>query len=103
MVNHLRNTSNVDTDVTLYNRKKYLLGTLVRFRDVIQWFSVENLGSYLYKESYEYFTPFRQVDITHRSRTARLDNIEIARLMRKTGSISKEKIANLKVQLKFIL
>ncbi|CAH1114772.1 unnamed protein product [Psylliodes chrysocephalus] len=100
MSNHFRVT---ERDMKLYNRKKDLLKEKVRFRDGIKWFRVEHYGSYMFKECYDYHTPFKKVSVTQVMNVIpHIDNIVIVRNPNRKNVVSKEKIENLKEQLQFV-
>lgn len=106
MSKHFRNFDKLTTDLKIYSTKvKDCLGEKVRFRDGIKWIRVEKFGSYLYKECYDEYTPFKQVNLVDSEKVDTVslaNNIFIPRLDANVGSISGEKIENLKQQLKFI-
>ncbi|GBN15885.1 hypothetical protein AVEN_257900-1 [Araneus ventricosus] len=68
------------------------------------WDCLMNFGSYLFKENFGRYTPFREEDIHKdlKKKSSLTDDIDILRLFRKTGTLSKEKVENLKEQLCFI-
>lgn len=104
MTNHFRKTENLERNLKLYNRKKDELKQQVPFRDGIKWVRVETYGSYLFKESYDYNTPFKQVNIMRNLNDSGAADLpeHIERDPTKTHEISKEKIEDIKQQLKFI-
>lgn len=65
MTNHFRNINMLQTQLKVIKKKKNLLNEKVPFRDGIKWVRVEEFGSYLYKENYDPFTPFKKVSILH--------------------------------------
>ncbi|CAG9785725.1 unnamed protein product [Diatraea saccharalis] len=74
---------------------------LLSFRDGVKWIRVDEYGSYLYKESYDEMTPFQKVDIF--KKRGQVDpNFEVSRVDGKYGTVSIEKKANIKDQLKFV-
>lgn len=99
---HFRIFDDLATKLNLLNRKKNTLGENVPFRDGIKWIRVCEYGSYLYKESFDPYTPFKQVNIIRNSRIPLPLKVEIERLGKKTGELSSEKIANLKSQLQYV-
>ena len=104
MEHHFRNTEDLPKKMKLFNRKKDLSNEKVRFRDGIKWLRVETYGSYLFKESFDYYTPFKEVSILKypKNKSSLPEEFNIPRLCRKTGSLSMEKIENLKEQLCFV-
>uniref|UniRef100_A0A6P7H3U7 Uncharacterized protein LOC114345780 n=1 Tax=Diabrotica virgifera virgifera TaxID=50390 RepID=A0A6P7H3U7_DIAVI len=88
----------------LMNRKKDLLNEKVNFKTGIKWIRVDVFGSYLFKESYDYYTPFKMVCILKQKNFPSLlpEEFNIPRHIQNTGSLSKEKVDNLKEQLCFI-
>ena len=103
MTNHFRKTDSLDKEMKLFNRKKDCLKEQVRFRDGIKWFRIDTYGYYMYKESYDYYTPFKQVNINKMLKeTPDLENLAIAREPNKKNQITQEKIDNLREQLKYI-
>lgn len=76
----------------------------VPFRN-LKWIRVEEFGSFLYKESYCETTPFKKVSLLRANRTSsviKTIEIKIDRLKQHKGSLSEEKVKNLKDQLKFV-
>lgn len=63
MANNFRDTGNVMQNMKPINRKKDFLGEKVQFRDGIKWTRVDEYNSYLFKESYDSYTPFRKINI----------------------------------------
>ncbi|KAL4702600.1 hypothetical protein ACJJTC_016076 [Scirpophaga incertulas] len=63
MTDHFRKIDDLQNKLHLINRKKDVNKDKVSFRDGIRWIRVEEYGSYLYKESYDEYTPFKKVDI----------------------------------------
>lgn len=103
MANHFRKTDDLMTKMKLYNRKKDLLKETVHFRDGIKWIRVDEYGFYLFKESYDPNTPFKKVNIKRYVKDEEEPmNIDIPRLLEKTGELSEEKKKDLKQQLTFI-
>lgn len=88
----------------LVNRKKNVLNEKVNFRDGVKWIRVDTFGSYLYKESYDPFMPFKKVSLLRNSNKEEESsvNISISRLPNKNGKISDEKLANIKDQMKYV-
>ncbi|GBO20261.1 hypothetical protein AVEN_103932-1 [Araneus ventricosus] len=84
--------------------KKDLLNDKVHFRDGIKLIRVDTFGSYLFKENFDGYTLFREVNIhiELKKKSSLTDDFAILRLFRKTGTLSKEKVENLKEQLYFI-
>jgi hypothetical protein len=103
MSDHFRDFDHLQNDLNLTNRKRNVLNEKVMFRDGVKWIRVDEFGSYLYKECYDEFTPFKKVDILKkRGNEVERQNLSISRLGRKTGSISEEKLKDLKQQQVFI-
>lgn len=103
MTEHFRKIQDLAKNLNIMNRKKDELNEKVRFRDGIKWLRVEEYGSYLYKESYDNFMPFRKVNIIKNKRITELPkDIQIERHMVKYGTISDEKKSNLAEQLKYV-
>lgn len=104
MEHHFRDIDEVASSLRLINRKKDVLGQTVRFRDGIKWIRVEEYGSYLFKESYDPYTPFRKVNIL-RYKSDKEDsvfNIAVPRIGKKIGVLSTEKKSDVKDLLKFV-
>lgn len=101
---HFRDTENVMKNMKLINRKKDLLNEKVHFKTGIKWIRVEMFGSYLFKESYDYYTPFKMVCILKQKNSPSIlpEDFHIPRQLQNTGSLSKEKIENLKEQICFV-
>lgn len=101
---HFRVTEDLPNKMKIFNRKRDLSNEKVRFRDGIKWLRVERYGSYLFKECYDYYVPFKEVNILRdpKSKSPLPKDVSIPRLCKKTGSLSKEKIENLKQQLCFV-
>lgn len=104
MEHHFRDTEDLPQKMKLMNRKKDVLNEKVYFRDGIKWIRVDTYGSYLFKESFDYYTPFKEVNIHKnlKNPSSLPENFDIPRSFRKTGVLSKEKRENLKEQLCFI-
>ncbi|KAL4713396.1 hypothetical protein ACJJTC_010381 [Scirpophaga incertulas] len=100
MTDHFRKIDDLQNKLHLINRKKDVNKDKVSFRDGIRWIRVEEYGSYLYKESYDEYTPFKKVDILKKNIAS--ENFDIERIGRKYGTVSSEKKANIKDQLPFI-
>lgn len=88
----------------LINSKKDVLNEKVYFRDGIKSICVDTYRSYLFKESLDYYTPFKEDNIhKYLKISASLpEKFSIPRSFRKTGALSKEKREKLKEQLCFI-
>ncbi|GBL87784.1 hypothetical protein AVEN_81380-1 [Araneus ventricosus] len=104
MEHHFRDTEDLPKKMKLFNRKKDLLNEKVHFRDGIKWIRVDTFASYLFKENFDRYTLFREVNIHKdlRKKSSLTDDFNILRLFRKTGALSKEKVEKLKEQLCFI-
>ncbi|GBN25140.1 hypothetical protein AVEN_200191-1 [Araneus ventricosus] len=63
MTPHFRNFKDLHYKLQLTNRKRNVLSEKVSFRDSVKWIKVEDLGSYLYKDYYDPYTPFKKVDL----------------------------------------
>lgn len=104
MHNHFRDFEDFDKKLGLINRKKNLGNEKVPFRN-LKWIRVDEFGSFLYKESYCETTPFKKVSLLRANRTSNTNkklDIKIHRLKQQKGSLSEEKVKNLKEQLKFV-
>lgn len=104
MRDHFRETEDLPSKLKLYNRKVDFAKNAVKFRDNVKWIRVDEYGSYLYKTCYDDYTPFMKVDICKSSKqNFNLEGpITISRTLRPYGTLKKEKIENIKEQLKFI-
>lgn len=104
MKDHFRDMEDLPTKMKLYNRKVDVVKNKLKFRDNVKWIRVTEYGSYLYKPCYDEYTPFMKVDISKsRKETPRLEvPVDIPRLLRPFESLKKEKVENLKEQLKFV-
>ncbi|CAH0731398.1 unnamed protein product, partial [Brenthis ino] len=100
MSGHFRNISCLHEKLNLINRKKDVNKSKVNFRDGIRWIREEEFGSYLYKETYDVMTPFKNVDILKRK--SRPDDFILERVSGSYGTITREKKDNIKDQLKFV-
>lgn len=91
----------------MIHRKKNVLNEKVLFRDGIKWIRVVEFGSYLYKESYDEYVPFKEVSLYKNSvppeNYVPPKDINFPRICHKTGTISEKKIANIREQMPFIL
>lgn len=105
MRNHFRKTDNLEKEMKLFNRKKDCLKEQVRFRDGIKWFRTDKYGYYMFKECYDYNMPFKQVNINRSMKydeSPNLENIIVERDQNKKNPVTREKIDNLREQLKYI-
>ncbi|GBN82157.1 hypothetical protein AVEN_168835-1 [Araneus ventricosus] len=98
MEHYFRDTEDLPKKMKLFNRKKDLLNEKVHLRDGIKWIRVDTFGSYLFKENFDRYTPIREVNIHKdlKKKSFLTDYFDILRLFRKTGTLSKEKVENLK-------
>lgn len=101
MEHHFVNIENLHSKLSLMNKKKNTDGDKVCFRDGIKWIRVTEFGSYEYKECYDENVPFKKVNILKNKNNQRL-NFNIQKITEKTGSISKEKLENIKTQITFV-
>lgn len=101
MTSHFRSFDNLSTQLRLFNRKKNTLNEKIAFRDGIKWIRVERYGYYLYKDTYDEYTPFKEVCILKGKGDVKPDNIALPRIQN-YGSISDEKLENLEVQVKYV-
>lgn len=85
-------------------QEKDLLNEKVSFRDDIKWFRKESIGSHLFKETYDYYTPFKMVILYKEgNRSPSLpQDFAISEIFKKFNWLTKEKIQNLKEQLCFV-
>uniref|UniRef100_A0A1B6LKB9 DUF7869 domain-containing protein n=2 Tax=Graphocephala atropunctata TaxID=36148 RepID=A0A1B6LKB9_9HEMI len=104
MRDHFRETQDLSTTLKLYNRKSDVVKNPVKFRDMVKWIRVDEYGSYLFKPCYDENTPFMKVDICKsRKQSQSLQGpVTIPRTIRAFGQLKKEKIDNIKEQLKYI-
>lgn len=105
MAQYFRDVDNLPNKLGLVNKKKNLLNEKVPFRDGIKWIRIEEFGSYLYKESYDEYTPFKKVSLFKNNPPEDYSpptDIEFTRIYHKTGNISQPKIDNIREQLPFI-
>lgn len=100
MSEHFRHINDIQERLQLINRKKDVVKEKVYFRDGIRWIRVEEYGYYSFKETYDEMTPFKKVNIMKKS--SRPEKFDVGRVGRKYGTISQEKKANLKEQVKFV-
>lgn len=101
MTDHFRKINDLQLNLNLINRKKNTNNGKISFRDGVKWIRVDEYGSFLYKESYDEMTPFQKVDIL-KKRGQINPNFEVPRVNGKYGTVSLEKKANIKDQLKFV-
>ncbi|KAF6210534.1 hypothetical protein GE061_013640 [Apolygus lucorum] len=101
MTNHFRDFTNLTSGLRLINKKKDLLGLKVPFRD-LRWIRVEEYGSYLFKQSFLEFEPFRKVNILRNGATTSCEISSVQRLEEHAGILSEEKINDLQQQLLFV-
>ncbi|GBM92237.1 hypothetical protein AVEN_203042-1 [Araneus ventricosus] len=104
MEHHFRDTEDLPKKMKLFNRKKDLLNEKVHFRHGIKWIRFDTFGSYLFKENFDHYTLFIDVNIHKdlKKKSCLTDDFDILRLFRKTGTMYKENVENLKEQLCFI-
>ncbi|CAG9772086.1 unnamed protein product [Ceutorhynchus assimilis] len=92
---------------TVNDMESYFRDAEIPFRDGIKWIRVVEFGSYLYKESYDEYVPFKKVSLfKNNSPPANYvppTDIEFPRIGHKRGNISEKKIANIREQMPFIL
>lgn len=84
----------------LYNNKRNVLNEPIKFRDSIRWIRIEKFGYYLYKDCLDEHVPFKRVNI-HKNVTEPID-FELKRKEMNRIAVKKEKIDNLREQIKFI-
>lgn len=101
---YFRELEDLPKNMKLYNRKVDVVKNPLRFRDNVKWIRVTEYGSYLYKPCYDEYTPFMKVDISRsRQETPTLEGpVDLPRLLRPFGTLKKEKVENLREQLKFV-
>lgn len=102
MLHYFRQFDDLATKLNLINRKKNTLNENVSFRDGIKWIRVCKYGSYMYKENFDPNTSFKEVNLIRNSHMPPPDNVDIERIGTKTGQLSAEKIANLKIQVQYV-
>ncbi|GBM34018.1 hypothetical protein AVEN_166449-1 [Araneus ventricosus] len=68
------------------------------FRDGIKWNRVDTFGSYLFKDKFDCYTSFREINILKdlKKKSSITDYFDILRLFRKTGTLSKKKLKTLR-------
>lgn len=101
MENHFQNIETLSSKLNLINKKKNNDGEKVLFCDNIKWIQTSKFGSYQYKESHDENVPFQTVNIFKEKKKNSI-NYTLERLTEKTGNISKEKLDNIRTQVKFI-
>lgn len=103
MENHFKDISVIEKSMNLLNKKKNILDEKVFLRDHIKWIRVQEYGSYMYKDTLDQNTPFLQVNILkNRHKKIDEDTFTLELIKNKSNSLSEEKIANLKEQIKFV-
>lgn len=106
MTSHFRNFKDLPKKLKLMNRKKNILNEKVAFRDDVKWIRVEEFGSYLYKDCYDPYTPFKKVNLFKKNRGAakpvQVEEVELQRTIETGASLTTEKIQNLQQQLPYI-
>lgn len=102
MTNHFHDFDQLASKMNLTNRKTNTLKEKAMFRDSVKWIRVDEFGSYLYKECYDEYTPFKKVDLLKKNGKVDGSGLSIARLRKKTGSLSEEKLSDLRNQQAFI-
>ncbi|KAG8279531.1 hypothetical protein J6590_103066, partial [Homalodisca vitripennis] len=105
MTNHFRKTDKLGERNETVEQKKDCLKEQVRFRDGIKWFRIDTYGYYMFKECYDYNMPFKQVNINRSMKddeTPNLENLVLERDLNKKNPVTREKIDNLREQLKYI-
>lgn len=103
MTNHFRDIDNLQTQLKVVQKKKNLLNEKIAFRDGIKWLRVEEFGSYLYKENYDSYTPFKKVSILqNEKRKPDSGSVQFRRVNEKVGKLSEKKLANLRDQLPYV-
>ncbi|GBN13366.1 hypothetical protein AVEN_127509-1 [Araneus ventricosus] len=63
MTPHFRNFIDLHNKLQHTNRKRNVLNEKAVFREGVKWIRVEEFGSYLYKDCYDPYTPFKKVDL----------------------------------------
>lgn len=107
MKDHFRDFQNVQSQLKLVNRKKNCMDEKVPFRD-LKWIRTEEYGSYLYKSSHLENMPFLKVNLMKKTKDKitttppLLERYTMPRLTAPQGSLSEEKIDNLRSQLEFV-
>ncbi|KAG8313816.1 hypothetical protein J6590_106816, partial [Homalodisca vitripennis] len=74
-------------------------------QDGIKWFRIDTYGYYMFKECYDYNMSFTQVNINRsikNDETPNLENLVLERDLNKKNPVTREKIDNLREQLKYI-
>ncbi|XP_074039492.1 LOW QUALITY PROTEIN: uncharacterized protein [Leptinotarsa decemlineata] len=105
MEQYFRDVDSLPNKMGLVNKKKNLLNEKVPFRGGIKWIRIEEFGSYLYKESYDEYKPFKKVSLSKNNppkNNSPPTEFEFTRIHNKTGNISEQKIQNIREQLPFI-
>lgn len=95
MEQYFRDTDGLPNKMGLVHKKKNLLNEKVPFRDGIKWIRIEEFGSYLYKESYDEYTPYKKVSLFKNPPAQNYvppTDIEFTRIHHKTGIISEKKL-----------
>ncbi|GBM41655.1 hypothetical protein AVEN_46928-1 [Araneus ventricosus] len=60
MTPNFRNFKALHNKVQLTNRKRNARNEKVAFRDSLKWTRIEKFGSYMYKDCYDTYTPFKK-------------------------------------------
>lgn len=106
MTSHFRNFKDLPKKLKLINRKKNIVNEKVAFRDEVKWIRVEEFGSYLYKDCYDPYTPFKKVNLLKQNRGAtnpvQIEEVDLERTTETGASLTSEKIQNLQQQLPYI-
>ena len=93
-------------DSGYYTQKKNTLNEIVHFRDGVKWIRIEKFGTYLYKESYDPNTPFKEVSLlkNEKKRPQRIvpKDVGLTRIRNKTSNISEKKLENIKDQIIYV-
>ncbi|KAG8332640.1 hypothetical protein J6590_017859 [Homalodisca vitripennis] len=119
MSSHFRDFEGFSDKLGLKQSKKDLLEENVRFRDGIKWIRVDEFGCYLYKETYDENTALKKVSLIKQERKGTKANnkkgndhrtlsenvfkiVYIESKEKRYGTVTKEKLNNLKTQLKYV-
>lgn len=103
MTNHFRDIHHLLMQLKLTQKRKNDLNEKVAFRDNVKWIRVDEFGSYLYKDNYDPYTPFKRVSILqNKQRRPLAEQVNFKRINNKTGDLSEKKKENLREQIKYV-
>ncbi|GBN16445.1 hypothetical protein AVEN_227978-1 [Araneus ventricosus] len=99
MTPHFKNFKDLHNKPQLTNRKRSFLNEKVAFRNSVKWIRVEEFGSYLCKNCYDPYIPFKKVDLRKQIRGAKqllkIGHFELERTADTRTKLTLEKIENI--------